>query len=99
MGGRIVAGTIQLLMAVAGFGLVLYWIFNLFSQGINSDLMEDGETSGNSHSQLAWLGWGIFALSWILAWFTSISLVRNAPLDQPQDKPIPPIIEPPIIKP
>jgi len=72
---RWIAGTGQLVLAVAGFILICSWfvsvIFALYQQ-INSD----------AHPHVAnWLGWtgaASFALAWLWALWTSLSLLRDA---------------------
>ncbi len=90
MAGRYVAGSGQLLLALAGFVLVTGWfVMNLIS------LYEQIE--GNPQPQsYAWLGeWGalIFAAAWLWALVTSFSLLRQArALDAAALKNIPPRI-------
>ena len=91
MGGRIVAGTIQLLMALGGFLLFIYGM----SGSIYRVIYELPEPTG-IRAHLGLEGFVLFGLSWVLAWFTSISLVRQAPREDPY-KPIPPVIQPPKI--
>ena len=81
MGGRILAGLIQLTLAVAGFAMVILWMYQYFgamAQSINGD----GEPVPVS-SALGKAGFAIFIASWILSWFTSLSLVRQAPRNEP----------------
>jgi hypothetical protein len=75
MGGRYVAGAGQLLLAIAGFVLVIGWfamkMIELYDQ-----------IGGNSQPKsYAWLGeWGaiIFAVAWLWSWVTSISILIEA---------------------
>ncbi len=77
LGGRWLVGSIQLLLAVAGFCLILAWFVKIM-------LMLYQQIDGNSASvpgSVAWLGESgaaAFALAWIWSLFTSISLVREA---------------------
>lgn len=96
MGGRILAGSIQLGLAVLGFCFVVVWIIgytgNAYRQAF--ELPEQPVTA----NWLGKLGFGLFAASWVLAWFTSLSLLRHAPPNEPAKpdnpaKPIPPIIK------
>lgn len=92
MGGRIVAGTIQLLLALAGFGLVAVWM-----AGIGNEMYREIYELPAQARRFPWLGkagFMLFAASWILAWFTSLSLVRNARPEEPAQPP-PPVLPPP----
>lgn len=92
MGGRIVAGTIQLSMAVSGFILVCVW----FAQRAAESYHEFSDLPAQP-ARFPWLGRAgflLFALSWMMAWFTSISLVRHAPKNNAKPKPVPPLIKP-----
>jgi hypothetical protein len=92
MGGRIVAGSIQLALALGGFALVIIWILE------KSDDMYreayDLPTRGHHYPWLGTAGFLLFGVSWVLAWFTSLSLVRQAPREEPPGA-IPPILPPP----
>jgi hypothetical protein len=93
MAGRFVAGTIQLLLAVAGFGLVMGWFIQLMMKTyrLASDLPPEPD-------RYPWLGKAgvlIFVLSWLLAWPTTLSVLRaarKAELENPPPRPLPPII-------
>ena len=63
------------MLAVAGFILFCAWFVDVMRQYyglINSD------ASPHFHHWLALAGVGAFALSWLWAWVTSISLLREA---------------------
>jgi len=89
MARRVFAGTGQLLLALAGFVLIVGWIFELchhvFLQQLGEPVPPD--SSG-------WMGkWGIicFGASWLWSLVTSLSLLRQAKADgQIEPKPIPP---------
>src|SRR5262245_11560325 len=75
MAGRWVAGIGQLILAIAGFGLLLAWFVGVLTQFyglINSDVPP---------RPVGWLG-GAGALTFIAAWLwalvTSVSLLRDA---------------------
>lgn len=90
MAGRRIAGTGQLLLALAGFALVTGWfVMNLIS------LYEQIEGNPQPKSY-AWLGeWGalIFAAAWLWSLGTSLALLRQASaLDAAALKNIPPRI-------
>jgi len=91
MGGRYLAGTIQLLFALAGFGLFLIWFGRLMVATWNEAMEAPHEKPAKW--QLV-LGLVLFAISWFHAWFTSISLLREPrPIPQPDSNPpaIPPV--------
>jgi len=97
MGGRIFAGLVQLGLAILGFVMVLLWMVDKFAAAYHD--IDSGTEESAHHPWLGLAGFGIFAAAWILAWFTSISLLRNAskagPEPELEQRPIPPIIEPP----
>ena len=75
MGRRLVAGSGQLLLAVLGFLLFCAWFFDVMHQFYG---MIDSNVAPALHPWLAVSGIGTFALSWLWAWFTSFSLLREA---------------------
>ena len=75
LAGRYVAGIGQLLLALAGFGLVLAW-FAALMMGIYNDIQ--GNAPGKSVAWLGELGALTFGAAWIWALFTSLSLLREA---------------------
>lgn len=92
MGRRIVAGTIQLTLAVAGFLCVIAWFVQILVKTYR-------ETAGyaplpNSFSWTGELGAILFIASWVLAWFTSISLLRESKNTEPPPlHPLPPKLD------
>ena len=93
MGRRLFAGAIQLTLAVLGFVLVIGWFVEIIIVSIN------GGTPGAA-SWMGKIGGLVFLASWVLAWFTSISLLREATNDpepplstRPAAKPQPPILK------
>jgi hypothetical protein len=83
MGRRIVAGTGQLLVAVAGFLLFCAWFVNVVTQYyalIARDIHPD------LRYWLAYSGVGLFALAWLWAWVTSFSLLREARRNEREGK-------------
>ena len=76
MARRIVAGTGQLLLALAGFVMVLVWFFQIMIQYY-------GQATGDVPARpVGWIGLEIGAILFVASWFwalvTSISLVRQA---------------------
>ena len=91
MAGRYIAGSGQLLLALAGFALVTGWfVMNLISLYAQIE----GDPQPKSY---AWLGqWGalIFAAAWVWSLGTSLSLLRQArALEAAALKNIPPRID------
>ncbi len=91
MAGRYVAGSGQLLLALAGFALVTAW----FAMNMISLYRQmEGDPQPKPY---AWLGqWGalIFAAAWLWALGTSFSLLRQAKaMEAGALKNIPPRIE------
>jgi hypothetical protein len=90
LAGRYVAGAGQLLLALAGFGMVLGWFATVFMQMYN-DL--EGQAAPRS---MAWLGEAgalVFAAAWLWALVTSLSLLREAARNEsatPAPPPLPP---------
>ena len=91
MARRYVAGTVQLLLAIAGFCLVIGWFAQLMA-GIYHSV--SGASDESAH--YAWMGKSgalIFILAWLLSWPTTISILREArenEAQQPLPRPIPP---------
>jgi hypothetical protein len=76
MGGRILAGTLQLVLAVLGFACFVGW----FAQACvrTYRMTEDLPPVPARYPWLGWAGLGIFGAAWLLAWVTSLSLLREA---------------------
>ena len=89
MARRIFAGVGQLLLAMAGFGLIMGWIFELchrvYLQQLDEPVPPDSA---------GWTGkWGLicFGASWLWSLVTSLSLLRQAKADEPAEPgPVPP---------
>ena len=84
MAGRHVAGSGQLLLALAGFGLVLAWFIALLTQMYQQ---LDSDAQPKSVAWLGELGALIFAAAWLWALITSLSLLREASANEAQPKP------------
>lgn len=83
MGRRFIAGSGQLLMAVAGFGLFCAWFFNVLREfyGLLSSDIEP-----KLRPWLALSGIGLFAMAWLWALVTSFSLLREAKANEREGK-------------
>lgn len=81
MGGRIIAGTVQLILALVGFSLVVGWFIQLFM-----DLYRQANNLPPEPNPYPWMGRAgflAFTAAWLLAWITSISLLRQARQNEP----------------
>lgn len=81
MAGRRLAGLGQLLLALAGFCMVLGW-FALLAVKTYNALINDVESPS-----VAWLGLtgaAVFAVAWLWSLFTSLSILREARATQPE---------------
>ena len=89
MARRFFAGTGQLLLALAGFVLIVGWMVELFHRVFLQQLgdLVPPDSSG-------WMGkWGLllFGAGWLWSLVTSLSLFRQAKADgSVESKPIPP---------
>jgi len=88
MAGRYVAGAGQLLLAVAAAVLIFLWFFASMAQMVRQ---LDAETPQKSAGWLGLSGALVFAISWLWALVTSVSLLRHARAEPP----VPPKIDPP----
>ena len=94
MAGRWIAGTGQLLLAVAGFVLVVMWFIEMMIQAYDQVI---GDAAPHSVAGVGKTGALLFLLAWLWALITSISLVTRARSEEPvapQTVP-PPIVNPP----
>ena len=89
MARRFIVGTGQLLLALAGFVLIMIWMFPLLHRVTMEQLGEPVPPKASG-----WMGkWGLicFGASWLWSLVTSLSLLRQAKADGPAEtKPIPP---------
>jgi hypothetical protein len=89
MARRIFAGTGQLLVSLAGFVLLVVWMFELFHRIF---LQQLGNPVPPDSSGWMWQ-WGLllFGAGWLWSLVTSLSLLRQAKADGPDEqKSIPP---------
>ncbi len=78
-------GSLQLLLAVAGFSLLMAWMFRTFTERMLVVLADNPQPTGS----YGWLGkWGLilFGAAWLWSWFTSFSLLREAGREPAPDK-------------
>jgi hypothetical protein len=88
MGRRIIAGALQLSLAVLGFVLVIAWFVQKMYRLISELPPDSGPYSWTGKA-----GAILFLASWLLAWITSLSLLRESrkhPAENPVAPPLPP---------
>ncbi len=90
MGGRIIAGLVQLALSLVGFAFVVGWFIQIFMDLYRQ--ITDLPPRPNPYPWLGGVGLVIFAAAWLLAWITSISLLREARQNAPEKSSIPPKI-------
>jgi hypothetical protein len=96
LGGRYVAGAGQLLLALAGCGLVFYWFWQTVIIQYYG-LMFNQQSEGKSYAVWGEIGGTVMFVSWLWSLVTSISLYRQARAAQrfEFDNAPPPLREPP----
>ena len=87
MGRRFVAGSVQLALALAGFGCMVGWFIETCLTAYRS--MSDSPAP-ETNLPLGWAAAILFTSAWLLAWITSLSLMRQA--RGAEEAPRPPII-------
>ncbi len=90
LGRRFVSGACQLLLAIAGFVLLMVWMCEFFYA---RTLQAADETV--TWKPAGWLGaWGLilFGAGWLWSLFTSVSMLRHI---EPDPEPPPVIVEDP----
>jgi hypothetical protein len=80
MGGRILPGIGQLVLALAGFALVMLWFMRTMKEYYNL-AYEDAPSV--SYGRIFLAGVLLFAASWFWSLLTSLSLVRQAKTPEP----------------
>jgi hypothetical protein len=80
MAGRWIAGIGQLLLALAGFALVVMWFFETMIQ-VYDEI--NGDATPHSVARLGETGALLFILAWLWALVTSVSLVTNVKSEPP----------------
>jgi hypothetical protein len=80
MAGRWIAGTGQLLLALAGFAFVIKWCFETMVQAYNQIY---GDVTPQSVADVGETGAVLFLMAWFWALVTSISLVTRSKSEEP----------------
>lgn len=88
LAGRFLAGTGQLIVALAGFGLFIAWFVQVMTKFYS--LINDSSGDTRMDFLLMKLGLIIFAIAWLWAWFTSISVMREAKRNAERELKAPP---------
>src|SRR5579862_1649427 len=94
MGGRIVPGLGQLLLALLGFALFFVWFLQTMKESYS--IMNEETSVVVSYTNYALAGVLFFAASWFWSLLTSISMIRQAKEEAP---PAPPAAPPRITNP
>jgi len=81
MGGRIVAGLGQLLLALIGFALVTFWFLQTMKQYYGT--VDEDAPAPVSYARYFIAGFLVFGASWLWSLLTSFSLVRAAKTPEP----------------
>jgi hypothetical protein len=84
MAGRRAAGIGQLLLAIAGFVMVLGW-FVLLAMQVYNELIND--TPSKSAAWLGEAGAALFVAAWLWSLVTSLSLLQEARASEPAPPP------------
>lgn len=75
-GGRRLVGGLQLAPAAAGFCLIVWYLWrDVFQNGMREVM--DEPLLPSAHAAATW-GAILFGLAWLWAWFSSISLLKEA---------------------
>jgi hypothetical protein len=92
MARRYLAGIVQLLLSVSGFCLVLVWFVQMGFRTYR--LVMELPPEIEHYSWMGGVGALLFLVSWLLAWFTSLSVLREARKAAAEKalRPIPPMI-------
>jgi hypothetical protein len=83
MGGRILAGIGQLLLALIGFGLLMVWFLQTIKVYYSLADEDAPELTHVSYARYFLAGALFFAASWLWSLLTSISLIRSAKVPEP----------------
>jgi hypothetical protein len=81
MAGRYLAGSGQLLLALAGAALILLWFANILK--VAYTLMESTGEPELRHG-VGLLGFGLLFLAWCWSWISSLSILRQVRRGQEQ---------------
>jgi len=90
MARRWLAGTGQLILAVAGFGLMLGWFVKLMTDYYG--LMFNQQSAPQLDFRLLKWGAAIFAVAWLWSLVTSVQLLRAVKTLPPESKVEPPVL-------
>src|SRR5215469_9792850 len=87
MGGRIVAGSGQLLLSLIGFALVIYWFLRTMQEYYS---LISSDATPVSYAKFGLAGLLFFAAAWLWSLLTSISMIRQAKEQEPKNPSGPP---------
>jgi hypothetical protein len=83
MGGKILAGIGQLLLALLGFGLLMVWFLQTIKAYYSLADEDAPELTHVSYARYFFAGALFFGASWLWSLYTSISLIRSAKVPEP----------------
>ena len=78
LGGRRLAGAGQLLLALIGFGLFMWWGGWTMVDYYGLIMIGGDQREPVSHAVWGWWGTGLMVVAWGWSWVTSLSLLREA---------------------
>ena len=76
MARRFIAGTVELLLSLLGFGLFMVWLFEILAQFYHQ--MGDLPPGQPPDPRMGKAGLILFGAAWGLSWITSIRILREA---------------------
>lgn len=75
LAGRRWVGSLQMLMAVSGFGVLILWFWDLAQRFW--DLLQSGDTTVQPDLRQLGLGGALFGGAWLWSLWTSIAILRQ----------------------
>jgi len=80
LAGRRWVGSLQMLVAVSGFGVLILWFWDLARQFW--DLLQSGDTAVRPDFRQLGIGGALFGGAWLWSLWTSISILRQERRDR-----------------
>ncbi len=89
MARRYVEGIGQLLLSLVGFGLIVTWFVLVMIRLYQQINLDSGPDTG-TYGRVGLVGAALFAIAWVWALFTSVSLLRQSLPSEPDPGLAPP---------